>query len=383
MEVPPLVDAKASLAPLYQRLAELARGRATDHVRLAMYGDSNLTHDHVTGELRRTLQGLWGDGGHGWHALSRPWSGYRHWDVRAGVEAEAWKGFNFSTDQVSDRLYGFAGIVAQSTRGRARTWVATAEADAPVGREFSSAELYWLARPKAPPFDVLIDAQPVATIDSAADSPHAETRRFEVPSGPHRFEVVASGAGVRLLGVALERAKAGVVVDSLGVGGVNTELIVKGDRALAIATLRRRRPDLVMLFTGAIEPDSPAHARALEAFIALHREALPGVAILILGPPDLAGGTPDRPTTTSVRTLQVAKVKERVAREQGVAYWDFRAAMGGDGSIVRFAQRKLAWTDFIHLTDRGGGYMGRRLAYALVKDFAAWLAAHPEAGCPR
>ncbi|HSO31571.1 MAG TPA: hypothetical protein VLT33_03615, partial [Labilithrix sp.] len=47
--VPDVVDARGSLSFFYERLAALARGRATDHVRMAMYGDSNLTMDGITG----------------------------------------------------------------------------------------------------------------------------------------------------------------------------------------------------------------------------------------------------------------------------------------------------------------------------------------------
>src|SRR5439155_23313057 len=62
--VPPeILDEHHVLAHFYERIAELARGTANDHVRIGMYGDSNMTMDYITGEMRRTLQARFGDAG--------------------------------------------------------------------------------------------------------------------------------------------------------------------------------------------------------------------------------------------------------------------------------------------------------------------------------
>jgi hypothetical protein len=79
--VPEIVDETAILRPLYERLAGVERGRATRAVRIAIYGDSNLTSDFLSAHLRRVLQARYGDAGHGWISLSRPWGSYRHEDV--------------------------------------------------------------------------------------------------------------------------------------------------------------------------------------------------------------------------------------------------------------------------------------------------------------
>ncbi len=376
----PLIDGQRALGRFYAALARLARGKATEPLRLAVYGDSNLTRDHLSGELRRQLQRRYGDGGHGYHAAGQPWSWYLHRDVRFGWDARGWRVMNFSTDQTLDRQYGHAGIAVQSTSPQARSWVATAPEGAPVGTRASRLGVTWLQRPGSGSLRLLVDGQPVETLETAGPLGVGQ-RVLEVPDGPHRLEVVTGARPVRLLGFALERSTPGVVVDCLAVGGVNTELIVKGDAEIAKASLRLRPPALVLLFTGTLEPDLPKHAAALERFIALHREALPEVEFLLLGATDLAGGTVARPTTSAPRLLRVSREKARVAKAQGAAYWDTRGAMGGDGSIVRFAAAGLAWSDLIHLTERGGWALGERLSYALLEDFSTWLAQHPRAGC--
>jgi hypothetical protein len=77
----------------------------------------------------------------------------------------------------------------------------------------------------------------------------------------------------------------------------------------------------------------------------------------------------------------VSRQHERVARDNKCALWDFRGAMGGDGSMVRFMITGMGQADGIHLTQKGARYMGRRLVYALLSDVDRWLEAHPDAGC--
>ncbi|MCC6668502.1 MAG: hypothetical protein IT375_32460 [Polyangiaceae bacterium] len=380
--VPELVDHSGheQMAAFHEKLARLVRGNAKDHVRILMYGDSNLTRDDISGELRRTLQQQWGDGGHGYIGVGKPWNWYIHNDVQHGAAANAWKVYSMSTDQVADHLYGFGGLAAQNIVERARAWVATAEANAPVGRSASRVGVMYLERPGHGAFHVAIDGKEAARIDSHGDRVHAAFRRFDLPDGAHRIELTSEADIVRLLGVVLERDKPGVVVDSVGIGGVNAELLARGDRALTLETLRMRKHDLVLLLTGATEPDSPGHVAAEKELVARHKQALPDAPFVMLSPPDLAGGTVQNPMP-SARIEQIEKQKRLAAAESKSMFWDFRGAMGGRLSIVRFAERKMAWNDFIHLTGTGGRYMGRRLAYALMRDFAAYLQRHPRAGC--
>lgn len=367
-----------TLRRFYNRWAELARGKAKTHLRIAMYGDSNLTNDAVSGELRRTLQQQFGDGGHGFHALAKPWPWYRHLDVKVG--SEGWKGFNCTTDQLIDRRYGHSCVCAQSQSGDATTWIESSNKD-DIGGAFSSFDLLYLRRPKATGIEVRVDGQIKANLSAQELQGDGVGKvRLEFAQGPHRVEVKAKGQENRLLGAAIESATPGVVVDGLGVGGATTDALIKADQAVSKATLQARQYDLVILFTGALEPDSALHRDSLIAFIEQHRAALPNVALLILAPPDMAHGTIEKPSVME-RTGRVSQVKKQVAMAHNAAFWDFRAAMGGDLSIVKFAEKQMAWTDFTHLTEKGGQFMGRRLAYALVKGLKDHMTSEPKAGC--
>jgi hypothetical protein len=76
---------------------------------------------------------------------------------------------------------------------------------------------------------------------------------------------------------------------------------------------------------------------------------------------------------------------DRLGREghdqTGVAFYDFRAAMGGEGSMAKFLAMDLAQGDGIHFNAKGAAFVGDRLVAAPSRAFAAWFALHPRAGC--
>ena len=140
--VPNVVRANR-LAGFFEKVAQLLRGRAHDHIRIAVYGDSNLTMDFMTGRMRRVLQREHGDAGHGFVALGRPWSHYRHMDILHGVK-KGFMSYACSTTPVLDGIYGISGIAAESLYSGAKTWVETAGEDAPIGQRVSAFDIYYM-----------------------------------------------------------------------------------------------------------------------------------------------------------------------------------------------------------------------------------------------
>lgn len=378
--VPDIEDPSGALNPLFERLGRLLRGTADDHVRFAMYGDSNMTKDFITGELRRVLQKAYGDGGHGYLAGGQPWSWYKHMDVEQWIEPRGWRSYAVSTHSVPDHAYGVAGIAGESTSINARLRFATASAGAPVGTRVSRVQIHYLMRPKGSPFEVHVDGTERATISTESDELSAGMQTIEVDDGAHAIELKAGGPNVRVFGVALERSDPGIVVDSLGVGGATIAILDRMHARVTREALRHRKYDLVMLLTGGTEDDNEAHDAALTSFIHRLRDALPNVPVLIMSPIDFAYGGRSHPKPAR-RIARLADRKRRIALANGCAYWDFHGAMGGELSIVTFASHRLAWNDLVHLTESGGAFMGRRIAYAIWSSFRRYSEANPRIGC--
>ena len=382
VEVPDLVDPSGEvMTPLYEKMALLLRGKAKDHIRIGMYGDSNMTMDFITGRIRRDLQLRFGDGGHGYVALAKPWGWYHHMDVKHDLSKKSWIAFAVSTAPAADHLIGFAGIAAQSLQPGALTLVATADEGAPIGTTASRFELYYLKRKGAGTFKIVLDSKKLIDVDAASETTEAGFVALETEDAPHELAfVTTSKFPVRLFGATLERGSPTFIVDSLGVGALSTaEMVGLEDQELNRQMLAHRKYDLILDMVGSHMWNAPQLPALYETMIGTHRAAIPGLPIVMLSPPD----TVQKPTSphSDPRIVRVGELKKKIAAENKAAYWDFRAAMGGDRSILEFKKHQMSSNDLIHLEQKGGSYMGDRIVYAIWRDFMRWLEKHPEAGC--
>jgi hypothetical protein len=378
VEPPAIVDPDDTLAPFYARLATLLRGKAKDHVRIGVYGDSNMTMDYMTGEMRRVLQMKYGDAGHGFVAGGRPWGWYLHQDVRHDAFGP-WTAFDCSTDKSSDAIYGFANIAMESKSIGAKSWIETASDKHPIGRSFSRFEVFALERPAGGSFDVKLDDKVIDTVDTKADKVNAVFRKYQTEDGPHRIEIATKSAMVRFFGTVIEREPPSIVVDSLGVGALNCEQMWWVNVPIFQQTLARRGYDLIIDLTGTNMFSPDLHPKWMKNVVEMHRGAIPGVPIILFSPPDLTHWS--ETWRSDPRVVQIGKQKKEVALANKAAFWDFRAAMGGEASIIAFQKKKMAQSDLVHLTESGGYYMGGRIAFVLFRDFQTWLEKHPTAGC--
>lgn len=366
-ELPTIVGGERGLSHFHESVAQLLRGNRISPVRIAVYGDSNLTNDWLTGEMRRSLQLKYGDSGHGFVAIGRPWPWYRHTDVRHGLWDRAWRSYAVSTHPVLDRQYGFSGIAADSQAPGALAWVETADTASPVGGRASELEVFYLARPKGGSFDIRVDGATLQSISTLAGLTEAKVAKLSLADQKHRIELEAtSAAPVRLLGVVLERSGPGFVVDSLGVGAASAPLFLNQNPTSAKTLLSARNYDLVLFLLGTNQVWPVKYEAWLGELVERHHQALPNASILVMTSPASAG---------------VSKSNASVAQRHNAAFWDFQRAMGEGGSMEHLATQGMAWSDGVHLTEKGARYMGRQLLRALWTDFAGFLATHPDSGC--
>jgi lysophospholipase L1-like esterase len=236
-----------------------------------------------------------------------------------------------------------------------------------------------MKRPTGGRFEIQLDGAVVREIDTRSPRVEAGFERVDAPDGKHELRVRILGHGmVRLYGVAIERGDPSVVVDALGTGALNMQQMATVQPDTRRAQLARRAHDLVILHLGTNMLGTKAElVEETRAVIGELRAALPGAAILILSPPD----TFEEGTERDGHANAMAPLLARIAAENGVAYWDFHAAMGGAGSIRTFVKKGLAWGDHIHLTKPGHERMADRMLCAVSDGMAAYLERNPRAGC--
>ncbi len=377
--LPPIVDEENAMAPFYERVAELVRGKATDHVRIGVYGDSNMTMDYITGALRRMLQAKFGDAGHGYVALAMPWPWYRHQDVHHEL-TDKWREIASSTNGISDAQYGFANIAAESAEPGNWARVATADEKAPIGTKVEKIDIYFMKRPSGGDFTIKIDGKADHDVSTAADDIEAGFEHLDLADGPHKIECVVKGNGkVRLFGASMERGTPSITVDSLGTGALNYEQMARVKDQTRVPQIAHRKYDLVVFLLGTNLFAPAYHERWMTSVFESFHKAIPNLPLLVLSPPDIELHSTD--TESDPRIVKLSLQLKGIAGRHHAAFWDFRAAMGGNMSMIRFAKMGLAQWDLVHLKATGGANMGERFGHALFKGFDAYLSKHPDAGC--
>ena len=110
--------------------------------------------------------------------------------------------------------------------------------------------------------------------------------------------------------------------------------------------------------------------------------AAPSASCLLLGPPDRALKTAGA-WRTAARLLAIVESQRKVAEAAGCAFFDQLEAMGGPGSMVKWASeaKPRARRDYVHLTREGYVELGEALGNELLRAYAAWRA--EQAGPPR
>src|SRR5579883_989754 len=105
----PLIDGGAAMSHFYEALWRADRQNGDGVVRILHYGDSPTTADLITADTRDLLQNRFGNAGHGFVLIAKPWAWYGHRGVE--ISAGGW-----TADAASmaagraDGRYGVGGV---------------------------------------------------------------------------------------------------------------------------------------------------------------------------------------------------------------------------------------------------------------------------------
>ncbi|HTF37414.1 MAG TPA: GDSL-type esterase/lipase family protein [Blastocatellia bacterium] len=348
--------------------------------RICHYGDSPITNDGITSTARRRLQLKFGDAGHGFILIDRPWGWYEH----AGVIREASRGWESDPMFISrgEHFFRLGGVSFTASAAGASASFSTAS-EGEVGRSVSAFDLYFLMRPGGGDFDVEIDDQLVERVATPSDEIKSGFHRVAIAEGRHKLTIKLAGNGaVQMFGVTLESSHAGVQYDSLGVNGAFIGLLAHYlDSDHWAEQLRHRMPDLVIIGYGTNESQFeklPMDQYELDTRETIRRirTALPGASIMLLGPMDRGARGPGGGIVTRPMIPKLISYQRRIAAETGCAFFDEFSAMGGEGTVARWceARPRLMGGDFTHPTAQGSEIVGSLLYDAMMKAFSEYKA---------
>jgi lysophospholipase L1-like esterase len=367
-----LVDANGALDDFYAALWRTERKEPDAITRITHYGDSPTTADLITGDIRAQLQAHYGDAGHGFILLAKPWAWYGHRGV--SLTGTGWQILPATHFDGKDGFFGLGGVSFTSGPS-SHTHIELED------HRQSRFELYYLQQPDGGTITItsqdrlVTEISTAATESTAANSPAFAA--FSVPGGAPELDLRPEGH-VRLFGLTAEKPGPGVVYDSLGLNGASiTVLSHMFNQQHWAAELRRRNPNLVVINYGTNEADFASfvdhqYEKELREAIRRVRAALPDSSILVMSPMDRGYRTGPGEIETMATIPRIVDTQRRVAQETGCAFFDTFTAMGGAGTMARWynGQPRLVSADFIHPYPAGG----RIIATVLVKQLESGLA---------
>jgi lysophospholipase L1-like esterase len=367
---------ETALHPFFRGLDGLAHvpGAAKPgHVRIVTFGNSMIASDNVTDVVRTRLQERFGDGGQGIVYVDELlYFGRRKW---TGETDGGWYREYLTQDMTGDRPapqypLGIMGGHHVSHRGGAKTrWRLDGA---------TIAKIHWLDHRAASGFRVRVDGKDVARVKPERGEARARILELHTTPDARAIEIVADGPRAVVYGATLEHPSPGVVFDTIGIVAASANSYLRADADVFEKQLRSRDPRLIVFMLGGNETRridrgvfNEAQVRKdFSAFVDRARAAAPDAACLTIGP--LEAVWPQGPHRYEKRPYLdfVNRVERETSLEKGCAWFDFYAAMGGEGSVERFHKRGWMNDDLIHASGLGFDILGELVADALLDAYA-------------
>lgn len=352
------------MSAFYEALDELAQRPRP--VRIAYFGDSFIEADILTADLRAMLQQKYGGCGVGFVPITSPINGFRPtvvhtfggWNSHAATDSV---GFERSRQGISGHyFFPYDGAYVE-LRGQ-RKYASRLDTCQQVSVFFRNTGTMDLS--------LKING---ATALSQSFGPEEQIRKWSVEGriGTARWTVNAADSAV-FYGVAMDDLS-GIVLDNFSLRGMSGLSL----RFIPLQTLKEfnalRPYDLIVLQYGlnvATERgrDYNYYVEGMTTALKHLKEAFPQAAILIVSVGDRDYKTEEGDLRTMPGIRNLVRYQQRLAADNGVAFWNLFEAMGGNESMVKLVEANPAQAnyDYTHINFRGGKYLAGLLYEALV-----------------
>lgn len=332
----------SGLASLRHSLAN----SASSPLRIAFVGDSYIEGDILTQDIRTMLQETYGGHGVGYMPVFSPIPGFRRSVRQSGSGWEAKE----IRDMGSNDYRTLQGIYFTSDGNGRATFKGT---KSPAGCDSWDCSTVAFIAPESGTMTLATDAANDVREIQASD----DVQTVRIQGHTTSFSLESDIAGLVVLGVYLDGAS-GVILDNMSLRG-NSGISHRNLNSSVTRTLRDVADYKLIILEFGInaltsqQTDYTAYSNAMKRAIATIRANYPEAQILMLGIGDR--GQKQGTEVGSIATAPAMVAAQRnAARSAGVMFWDTRAAMGGDGSVVDWHKRGLVNSDYIHLNHKGG-----------------------------
>lgn len=319
-------------------------------VRIAYFGDSFIESDNITADIRKHLQTQFGGNGIGFLPVQSVVSAqYR--SINFSTKG-FWQDYHFKNNPYKLPL-GLTGHIFYPLSS-----VTTAYAT--KNKEpFYDIKLYTGLHTtnKTPTIFIAKDGK-AATINVSNTQLINETYINAANALVTDVRIAASDKRLPVYGISIENRE-GVYLDNYAYRGNSsafTNLITKETWQ---AFNKHLQYDLVILHYGlnGISHDAkqfPWFESSMNKLIQTIKQSVPNTPILLISTSDIAYRYNGKYSTDNAVPFMVA-TQQKIATNNKVAFWDLYNAMGGENTMVHWAEDKptLAYKDYTHVNDKG------------------------------
>lgn len=370
MDFNPLEDSK-KLQKAMEKLHAVYKnqgGKGIDTLfTIIQIGDSHIQGDYFSGEIRRQLQGYFGNAGQG---LLFPYALAKSYGPRGALLSQkgGWKGIKTLTPNLIEPI-GLLGYGAVTHNANAQITIAFNEKF--NDSVFQRINIWHTADPKSYSTKMnenfswagsqfytsgwgvssYVSQKYVNTFTLSTLSTHPMQNHY----GFYGFELLPS-------------PRRGIAYHHCGVVGAQfTHLIEKAP--WAIEQIAHLKPDIVIFSFGTNEAyneklDTAVYFKSVQKFLSELVLASPQTAIIITTAPDTRSRNLLPPKQISVNNQL-----KTLAKNAHLTLYDLNAAMGGWGSMNLWYRNKLTLADKLHFTAAGYALQGKLLSLSFMQSY--------------
>jgi len=359
------------MVPLYTMLQKLHT--INRPVRIAVLGDSYIEGDILTGELREMLQDRFGGCGVGYVPMENESHGFRR------TVMHKFSGWN-QHNAVTPRYYNNRNAIISGCYFTPSDWAYT---------ELSGQRAYCSHLDTCQTASLLfrspIDNTVTATTNGRTPAEYrvkgsSDLQQIKVNGriGRVRFTIANGGDSVMCYGVTMDGMK-GVIVDNYALRASSGEHLGNVSESMLLQFDRLRHYDLVILMYGLNVANikqtnyTKYHDKMCGAIGHL-KKSMPGTGFLLIGVGDREQNE-DGVMHTMKGIKQLMAEQQRIAADEGIAFWNLFEAMGGSGSISKMVNSKprMANLDYTHINHLGGRHLAKLLYDAIIAGYDNYL----------
>lgn len=354
-------DSMTALMHFSEKLAELKKTKK-GKIRIAYFGDSMIEGDLLTRKLRKLLQGEFGGAGVGYLPVQSKVAPVRE---SAEIKAAGWKTINFM-EKGAKNMYvsGFSFSGTGNSHFTDKTLISGTKTNKFLifGQSPGNASVNYNGA------NILLNAtQTVNRQLLANDTVRSYSLKSNTPSVPY-------------YGVSFESDN-GIIVDNFSFRGITGVEFKKIDEHFLKAVQTQNHYDLIVMQYGVnllFRPDDTDYSyyvKVMTPTLVKFKNAFPETDILMVSTADRAFRyNGEFQSAKGVRNL--VETQAKMAYDNNLSFFNLFETMGGENSIVAWAQKEppLANKDYVHPNGRGTDILAEKLYHAMMKDYKIYTA---------